>query len=316
MATTNPTASSSTPLGESRPERISSDGNNGEPWHDVLPKYAFLRLCYKALCMIAVSKSSVDHWHYLTERPIKKEWIAHKEMVINRFENMNVTAGLVLTTSAVFISTNPRKLFLSCRKTKKNLICLFSLAYQPLMPYASHGSYILQVSSFVAALISLMTGTSVLIIYDTCYAHDRILKSLMHSRWRRVCCLILMAYPSLALAASTLALITAVLIAGLTSDKLFVKILAAVTYFTLIILVVLAGCAFGGPVIAYVLLHIAYQSEFIWVLLVSLMGHSQSQLATICQALRQRPAIAGFPTAPHQACSMRRLIQINSGPQV
>ncbi|KAG2751774.1 hypothetical protein P692DRAFT_201359622 [Suillus brevipes Sb2] len=138
--------------------------------------------------MIAVSKSSVEHLRHLAECPIKEEWIAHKEMVVNRFENMNVTAGLVLTTSAVFISTNPPS--------------------QPLMPYASHGSYILQVSSFVAALISLMTGTSVLIVYDTCYANNRILKSLMQSRSRRICCLILMAYPSLALAVSTLALMT------------------------------------------------------------------------------------------------------------
>jgi uncharacterized membrane protein YdcZ (DUF606 family) len=46
------------------------------------------------------------------------------------------------------------------------------------LPYVNVllGSYILQVSSFVAALISLMTGTSVLIVYDTCYANNRILK--------------------------------------------------------------------------------------------------------------------------------------------
>ncbi|KAG1758229.1 hypothetical protein EDD22DRAFT_911544 [Suillus occidentalis] len=168
-----------------------------EPWHDVLPKNAFSCLCYKALCMIAVSKSSVEHLRHLTE--------PHKEMVVNRFENMNVT---VMITSAVFISTNPPS---------------------PLMPYASH-----------AALISLMTGTSVLIVYDTCYANNRILKSLMQSRSRRICCLILMAYPSLALAASTLALKTAFFIAGFTSDKLFVKIMTAGAYLTLIFLAVLA----------------------------------------------------------------------------
>lgn len=118
------------------------------------------------------------------------------------------------------------------------------------MPYASHGSYILQVSSFVAALISLMTGTSVLIIYDTCYGNadmKRILNSLKRSRLRLVCCLILMAYPSLALAVSTLALLTAVFIAGFTSDKLFVKILTAVTYLTLALLGVLAVYVFSAP---------------------------------------------------------------------
>lgn len=197
-------------------------------WHDVLPKNKFWCLCYKALCMIAVSKSSVDHWRYLTERPIKKEWIAHREMVINRFENMNVTAGLVLTTSAVFVSTNP--------------------PFEPLMPYASHGSYILQVCAFVAALISLMTGTSVLIIYDTCYTNDQLLTTLMHSRWRRVCCLILMAYPSLALAVSTLTLMTAFFIAGFTSDKLFMKIMTAGTYLSLLSLGILAILVFSSHI--------------------------------------------------------------------
>lgn len=180
--------------------------------------------------MIAVSKPSVEHWDDLIRDEKKEEWVEHKKMVIDRLGNMNVTAGLVLTTSAVFISTQP--------------------PFQPLMPYASHGSYILQVASFVAALISLMTGTSVLIIYDTCYGNadmKRILKSLKRSRLRLVCCLILMAYPSLALAVSTLALLTAVFIAGFTSDKLFIKILTAITYLTLALLGVLAVYVFSAP---------------------------------------------------------------------
>ncbi|KAG1897840.1 uncharacterized protein F5891DRAFT_1191467 [Suillus fuscotomentosus] len=121
MATTTPTRSSSTSSAESRPTSpVRPSMNNGEPWHDVLPENIILCLCYKALCLIAVSKPSLDHWRYLIERPIKKEWIAHKEMVVNRFENMNITAGLVLTTTAVFVSTTPRKSSLSCWKPTKS----------------------------------------------------------------------------------------------------------------------------------------------------------------------------------------------------
>jgi hypothetical protein len=87
MATTNIAGSSRTLPGESCPASL-------EPWHDVLPKNAFSCLCYKALCMIAVSKSSVKHLRHLAECPIKEEWIAHKEMVVNRFENMNVTVSI------------------------------------------------------------------------------------------------------------------------------------------------------------------------------------------------------------------------------
>lgn len=178
--------------------------------------------------MIAISKPSVEHWDDLINDRKKEEWLEHKKMVTERLGNMNVTAGLVLTTSAVFISTAP--------------------PFQPLMPYASHGSYILQVASFVAALLSLMVGTSVLIIYDTCYGNadmKHILKSLKRSRLRLVSSLIMMAYPSLALAASTLALLTAVFIAGFTSDKLFVRILTGITYLTLAVLGVLAVYVFG-----------------------------------------------------------------------
>ncbi|KAG1734885.1 uncharacterized protein EDB91DRAFT_1250710 [Suillus paluster] len=104
------------------------------------PKNAFWRLWFKALCMIAVSKPSLEHWDDLINDEKRDEWDEHKKMVIERLGNMNVTAGLVLTTTAVFISTNPRKSFLYCRKTTKNLISQF-LAFQPLMPYASHGRH-------------------------------------------------------------------------------------------------------------------------------------------------------------------------------
>lgn len=87
-----------------------------------------------------------------------------------------------------------------------------------------------------------------------------------------------MAYPSLALAVSTMALLTglcarvdlksaisktlsAVFIAGFTSDKLFVKILTAVTYLTLVFLAVLAVYVFSAPWFEYVLLHVAYQTK-------------------------------------------------------
>lgn len=151
----------------------------------------------------------------------------HKKMLINRFENMNITAGLVLTSSAVFISTSP--------------------PIQSLIPYANQGSYILQVISFVAALMSLMTGTSVLIIYDSCYAHERILESCKESRWRLICCLLLMAFPTLALVVSTLALMSAIYIAGLTSDKLFVKVLTGASCGIFLLLVVLAIYVFEAP---------------------------------------------------------------------
>ncbi|KAG1758233.1 hypothetical protein EDD22DRAFT_911553 [Suillus occidentalis] len=93
-----------------------------------------------------------------------------------------------------------------------------------------------------------MTGTSVLIIYDTCYAHKDILESFVHSRLRLVLCLILMAFPSLALVASTLALMTAVFIAGFTSNKLFVSVLTGVICVIFFALAIAAIYVFNAPI--------------------------------------------------------------------
>ncbi|KAG2132321.1 uncharacterized protein EDB93DRAFT_911385 [Suillus bovinus] len=191
------------------------------------PRNAFWRVWFKALCMTAISKSSVEHWKELSQNAEHDKFEKHKKVVLNRFENMNITAGLVLTTSAVFISTNP--------------------PIQSLVPYGNDVSYILEVFSFVAALISLIAGTSVVIIYEPCYAHKDILESFEKSRFRLICCLILMASPSLALVLSILGLMTAVFIAGFTSDKLFVKVLTGVIILIIILLAALAVYVFLAP---------------------------------------------------------------------
>lgn len=204
-------------------------------------KHVFFRGCYKLLCMIAISRSSVEHWEELRQISIEsrqnpevherssteEQWEKHKKMVIARFQNMNITAGLVLTSSTVFISTNP--------------------PIELLVPYANYVSYTLEVFSFVAALISLIVGTSVVIIYDPCYAHADILESFKESRLRLICCLMLMAFPSLALVASTLALMAAVFIAGITSDKVFMKVMSAITCVIIYILLMVAFYVFSTP---------------------------------------------------------------------
>ncbi|KAG1880860.1 hypothetical protein F4604DRAFT_1922495 [Suillus subluteus] len=115
MSTTDATVSPSAPRIPSRTP--ASDGTQPlRAWHDP-PRHPLLCLCFKALCLIAISKPSVEHWDDLIHDRNREEWVEHKKMVTDRLANMNVTAGLVLTTSAVFISTQP--------------------PFQPLMPYAS-----------------------------------------------------------------------------------------------------------------------------------------------------------------------------------
>jgi hypothetical protein len=67
------------------------------------------------MCMIAISKPSVEHWEELSslhetnsiptsteekERKEKEEqWEKHKKLVINRFENMNITVSTSVVCS-------------------------------------------------------------------------------------------------------------------------------------------------------------------------------------------------------------------------
>jgi hypothetical protein len=62
-------------------------------WHDP-PKHPFGCLCFKALCLIAISKPSVEHWDDLINDRRKEEWIEHKKMVTDRLGNMNVTVSI------------------------------------------------------------------------------------------------------------------------------------------------------------------------------------------------------------------------------
>jgi uncharacterized protein YerC len=78
-----------------------------------LPKNSFCRVWFKALCMIAISSSSVEHWEKLLENSksrrdleahtgnseahIQKsieKWEKHKKMVLSRFENMNLIVSI------------------------------------------------------------------------------------------------------------------------------------------------------------------------------------------------------------------------------
>ncbi|KAG2066636.1 hypothetical protein BDR04DRAFT_1233906 [Suillus decipiens] len=57
-----------------------------------LPENPFCRVCFKTLCMLAISKSPVEHWKDLLDRPKQAKWKNQKKMVLKRFENMNLIA--------------------------------------------------------------------------------------------------------------------------------------------------------------------------------------------------------------------------------
>ncbi|KAG2130272.1 P-loop containing nucleoside triphosphate hydrolase protein [Suillus clintonianus] len=69
------------------------------------PNHPILRSAFKILRIVAVSQKSLDHWKDTRNR----EWKEHVKMMVNRFQNSNVTAGLVLATltTTLFLSSQP-----------------------------------------------------------------------------------------------------------------------------------------------------------------------------------------------------------------
>jgi hypothetical protein len=52
--------------------------------------------------MVAISKPSVEHWEELMQNSAKpkqkmteEQWEKHKKLVVNRFDNMNVTVSII-----------------------------------------------------------------------------------------------------------------------------------------------------------------------------------------------------------------------------
>ncbi|OJA15601.1 hypothetical protein AZE42_10124 [Rhizopogon vesiculosus] len=109
---------------------------------------------FRALCL--VSLTSVEQvWDSMAD---DVKWETNRKKTVDRMSNVNIAAGLVLTTSAVFVSTQP--------------------PLTSFVPYTMLVCYVLSLGSFAHALGGLLSGLAVANIYDAC---DRI--------WARDVCL-------------------------------------------------------------------------------------------------------------------------------
>ncbi|KAG2752187.1 hypothetical protein P692DRAFT_20829949 [Suillus brevipes Sb2] len=165
------------------------------------PNHPILRLAFKILCIVAVSQKSLDHW----KDTKNKEWKEHVSMMVNRFQNSNITAGLVLATTTLFLSSQP--------------------PIEHLMAYNSSVSYIFAMVSFGAALLSVISGAAVLVIYETSTTHKD-METLKHmSRHQVIALLLWLAYPSICLSVATCFLFVSIFIACFWSDNSVVNII-------------------------------------------------------------------------------------------
>lgn len=167
------------------------------------PTNPILKSAFKVLCVVAVSRTSLDHWGD-TETG---EWKEHITVMVNRFQNSNVTAGLVLATTALLLTSNP--------------------PVTRLMAYDTPASYVFAMIAFSAALLSVISGAALVIIYETSTTHKDMTR-LRHMSGRQIICLLLwLAYPSICLAVATCFLFVSLFIACFCSGNILVQVITA-----------------------------------------------------------------------------------------
>ncbi|KAG1743018.1 hypothetical protein EDB19DRAFT_1907170 [Suillus lakei] len=86
--------------------------------------------------------------HHWKSKINDDEWEKHRKTFVDRLSNTNIAAGLVLTTSAVFVSTQP--------------------PLTSFLPYTIRACYVLALGSFAHALGGLLSGLAVVNIYEAC----------------------------------------------------------------------------------------------------------------------------------------------------
>ncbi|KAG1838613.1 hypothetical protein C8R48DRAFT_742617 [Suillus tomentosus] len=126
-----------------------------------LPTHPILNSAFRIMCVVAVSRMSLEHWRDTHN----EEWKEHVSVMVNRFQNSNVTAGLVLATTALLLTTNS--------------------PVTSLMVFDTAASYVFAMISFSAALLSVISGAAVVVIYETSTVH----KDMEHLRSPLAVCL-------------------------------------------------------------------------------------------------------------------------------
>ncbi|KAH7909730.1 hypothetical protein BJ138DRAFT_971468, partial [Hygrophoropsis aurantiaca] len=147
--------------------------------------YNIQKFLFEALCIVSVARPSLEHhWESKQDDILWKE---HRDRIVMAINNGNVTAGLALTTSAVFLTTAP--------------------PLNSMVDYITQASYILLLGAFAHSLGSLLMGIAVVTIYNSCdrkWSRD----VLMSNRFRVCSILLLIAFPTLSLGFSLLCLMS------------------------------------------------------------------------------------------------------------
>ncbi|KAG1841298.1 hypothetical protein DFJ58DRAFT_808550 [Suillus subalutaceus] len=184
---------------------LTNQPSQSVPDHWAVPdfnKHPIPSTLFRSLCMISLGRPSLEH--HWKSKINDDEWEKHRKTFIDRLSNTNI---VVLTTSAVFLSTQP--------------------PLTSFLPYTIRGCYILALGSFAHALGGLLSGLAVVNIYEAC---DRIWARdvLTATRFRLCCTLLFISWPTISLTISIFFLMSSLMIACYASGVWWLQFLTTI----------------------------------------------------------------------------------------
>ncbi|KIJ61278.1 hypothetical protein HYDPIDRAFT_116298, partial [Hydnomerulius pinastri MD-312] len=152
------------------------------------------------LCLASVSKPDLnDHW---ISKQTDELWQKQSDVIVSRLGNSNTAAGLILATTAVFMTTVPPMQTWNYLEQAPNFLCYLALCH---------------------ALMSIWFGSWLMIVYQTT-TRKWAVEVLMKNRLRLTCSLILMSLPTSNFLFSAFCLINAIAVVTASSSQISFKV--------------------------------------------------------------------------------------------
>ncbi|KAG2098761.1 uncharacterized protein F5147DRAFT_357605 [Suillus discolor] len=174
------------------------------------PPRPIARRCFIILCYIFVADSNLESFWKRISRDSSKGWKDYHAEYFEFLNRISTVQGLLLTTTAVFIST---------------------AAPLSILNYAADIPYACLSESLVFALFGLFLQLFVSAYLGPRYKRAKTLEELEEKRWMIFCHLFNLALPALFFNASLGWLLKAIVITGCMSQSLLTRILTIITVF-------------------------------------------------------------------------------------
>ncbi|KAG6820188.1 hypothetical protein H0H93_004181 [Arthromyces matolae] len=139
-----------------------------------LPKRRISKVLASIICLLAMGTTSLDRVIEITGAGREVDFQKFKETLFARVSNVNVVSGLILATTAAFLSTNPPTEILDWNRE---------------VPYD------LLLAAFCIAFLG--AGSGIFLLFALSDVQSVAFRNLMHKPWRFWCALYLIGSPSL-----------------------------------------------------------------------------------------------------------------------